>query len=66
MASASAALELRTDGSALASNLPSDAELKTCVVSGELELAGHSQPYSLYLVIGDPDSGTGIWFKKRR
>jgi hypothetical protein len=25
-------------------------------------LAGHSSPYRLYLVIGDPDSGTGIWF----
>jgi hypothetical protein len=25
-------------------------------------LAGHSQPYRLYLIIEDPDSGTGIWF----
>lgn len=28
-------------------------------------VAGHSQPYSLYLVIGDPDSGSGIWFALR-
>lgn len=27
-----------------------------------LALAGHSQPYRLYLIIEDPDSGTGIWF----
>lgn len=29
-----------------------------------LELAGHSEPYDLYWVLGDPDSGTGIWLKK--
>jgi hypothetical protein len=30
-----------------------------------LELAGQSKPYSLYWVLGDPDSGTGIWLKMR-
>lgn len=30
-----------------------------------LELAGHSRPYRLYWVVGDPDSGTGVWFHKR-
>jgi hypothetical protein len=30
-----------------------------------LELAGHSKPYELYWVLGDPDSDTGIWLKKR-
>jgi hypothetical protein len=30
-----------------------------------LEVAGHSKPYKLYWVLGDPDSGTGIWFKRR-
>jgi hypothetical protein len=30
-----------------------------------LELAGHSKPYELYWVLGDPDSGTGIWLRKR-
>lgn len=93
-----AALELRGDRSASVRNLPSEAALRTCVISGaghwsgpdqdgpvridfpqsvttnachvaepayaSFELAGHSQPYSLYLVIGDPDSGTGIWFKR--
>jgi hypothetical protein len=28
-----------------------------------IELAGQSRPYSLYWVLGDPDSGTGIWLK---
>lgn len=30
-----------------------------------LELAGHSKPYRLYWIVGDPDSGTGIWFRGR-
>jgi hypothetical protein len=30
-----------------------------------LEIAGHSRPYSLYWMIGDPDSGTGIWLRKK-
>ena len=88
MASPAAALELRGDGSASAWNLPSEAALQTCVISGagswsgpdqdgwvridfppsvttvacrvnepayaSFAPAGHSQPYSLYLVIGDP------------
>jgi hypothetical protein len=29
-----------------------------------LELAGHFKPYKLYWVVGDPDSGTGIWLHK--
>jgi hypothetical protein len=31
---------------------------------GGLELAGHSKPYRLYWIVGDPDSGTGVWFSK--
>ena len=99
MASPPAALELRSDGSASAWNLPSEVALHTCVISGtgswrgpdqggqvridfpksvtadachvaepgyaSLALAGHSQPYRLYLIIEDPDSGTGIWFDLR-
>jgi hypothetical protein len=30
-----------------------------------LELAGHSKPYRLYWIVGDPDSGTGVWFRNR-
>jgi hypothetical protein len=30
-----------------------------------LELAGHSKPYRLYWIVGDPDSGTGVWFRGR-
>jgi hypothetical protein len=30
-----------------------------------LELTGHSKPYTLYWVIGDPDSGTGVWLSKK-
>lgn len=29
------------------------------------ELAGHSKPYTLYWVVGDPDSGTGVWLHRR-
>jgi len=29
-----------------------------------LELAGHFKPYKLYWVVGDPDSGTGIWLHR--
>ena len=32
---------------------------------GSLELAGHSKPYRLYWTVGDPDSGPGVWFRKR-
>jgi hypothetical protein len=28
------------------------------------ELAGHTKPYSLYWILGDPDSGTGVWFMR--
>jgi hypothetical protein len=28
------------------------------------ELSGRSKPYTLYWVLGDPDSGTGVWLKK--
>jgi hypothetical protein len=27
-------------------------------------LAGHTKPYSLYWILGDPDSGTGVWFTR--
>ena len=30
-----------------------------------LVLAGRSKPYRLYWIVGDPDSGTGVWFRKR-
>jgi hypothetical protein len=29
-----------------------------------IELAGHSKPYTLYWVVGDPDSGTGVWLRR--
>jgi hypothetical protein len=29
-----------------------------------LQLAGYFKPYSLYWIIGDPDSGIGIWLKR--
>ena len=32
----------------------------------KIELAGHSQPYKLYWIVGDPDSGTGVWLVKKR
>lgn len=30
-----------------------------------MEIAGHSKPYKLYWVLGDPDSGTGVWLKRQ-
>jgi hypothetical protein len=27
-------------------------------------VAGQSKPYHLYWVVGDPDSGTGVWLKR--
>jgi hypothetical protein len=30
-----------------------------------LQLTGRSKPYGLYMSVGDPDSGTGIWFKRK-
>ncbi|ADW71411.1 hypothetical protein [Granulicella tundricola] len=45
----------------------SDGASGSCASGGYslLEVAGHSKPYKLYWVLGDPDSGTGIWFKRR-
>jgi hypothetical protein len=37
--------------------------------SGEyagLEVTGHSKPYSLYWVLGDPDSGNGVRLSRRK
>jgi hypothetical protein len=31
-----------------------------------VELAGHSKPYSLHWILGDPDSGTGVWLKHEK
>ncbi len=46
--------------------LISDGSPGSCVSDSYsfLELSGHSRPYNLYWVLGDPDSGTGIWLKK--
>jgi hypothetical protein len=30
-----------------------------------LEVTGRSKPYGLYWIVGDPDSGTGIWLKRK-
>ena len=30
-----------------------------------IEVAGHSHPYRLYWIVGDPDSGTGVWLRKQ-
>lgn len=32
---------------------------------GSFELVGQAEPYGLYWVLGDPDSGTGVWLKKQ-
>jgi hypothetical protein len=31
-----------------------------------LEITGRSKPYGLYWVIGDPDSGNGVWLSRKR
>jgi len=33
-------------------------------ISGAFNIAGHRKPYSLYWILGDPDSGEGIWFNR--
>ena len=30
-----------------------------------IEVVGRSKPYDLYWVLGDPDSGTGVWLKRQ-
>jgi hypothetical protein len=30
-----------------------------------IEIARHSKPYDLYWILGDPDSGTGVWLKRQ-
>lgn len=46
--------------------LISDGSPGSCVSDSYsfLELSGHSKPYSLYWVLGDPDSGTVVWLTK--
>jgi hypothetical protein len=46
----------------------SDRSPGTCESGGYssfLDIAGRSKPYSLYWVLGDPDSGTGVWLKRQ-
>jgi hypothetical protein len=46
--------------------LPSNESGDACQ-SGDyplVEIAGHSKPYELYWVLGDPDEGTGVWLKR--
>lgn len=31
----------------------------------DIELVGRSIPYKLYWIVGDPDSGTGVWLVRR-
>lgn len=38
-----------------------NAELRAPGTYSGIELAGHTKPYSLYWILGDPDSGTGLW-----
>jgi hypothetical protein len=44
----------------------SDGAVATCEKTScwSLQLTGRSKPYGLYMSVGDPDSGTGIWFKR--
>jgi hypothetical protein len=94
---AKAQLELRSDGTMIVNDLPSEFGEQTCTLTGigtwegpdtrrtlnlifipardssgicpadtysGFELAGHTKPYSLYWILGDPDSGTGVWFAR--
>jgi hypothetical protein len=33
-------------------------------IGGVLSVAGHAKPYSLYWILGDPDSGEGLWLRR--
>jgi hypothetical protein len=48
--------------------LVSDDEAGSCKSSGYsfLEVTGLAKPHNLYWVVGDPDSGTGVWLKRDR
>lgn len=43
----------------------SDGTLGSCISGAysPVEITGRSRPYGLYWIIGDPDSGTGVWLK---
>jgi hypothetical protein len=53
-------------GGTITLRFPAGVDKSACDNSSwSLELAGHSKPCSLYMSVGDPDSGTGIWFRQR-
>lgn len=56
------------DGSAkVALNLLTTSSHDSCQANiyTSIEMAGHSKPYKVYWVEGDPDSGTGVWLVKK-
>jgi len=92
-----ASVELRSDGTMVVNDLPSQFGEEICILTGSgkwderntgqsvdliftsarespgtcrpdtypgLQLAGHKKPYSLYWILDDPDSGTGIWLTR--
>lgn len=58
----------RVDGQVIDLNFVSDGTPGACEsanMGGNPQIAGRSRPYELYWILGDPDSGTGIWLHRQ-
>jgi hypothetical protein len=58
----------RVDGQVIDLNFASDGTPGACEsvnVGGNPQIASRSRPYRLYWILGDPDSGTGIWLDRQ-
>jgi hypothetical protein len=58
----------KADGQVIDLDFNSEGTPGTCEsgnMGGNPQIAGRSKPYELYWILGDPDSGTGIWLKRQ-
>lgn len=58
----------RVDDQVIDLNFISDGTPGACgseSMAGNPQIAGRSSPYKLYWVLGDPDSGTGLWLTRQ-
>ncbi len=58
----------KADGQVINLDFISDGTPGACEsasMGGNPQIAGRSKPYELYWILGDPDSGTGIWLKRQ-
>lgn len=58
----------KADGQVINLDFISDGTPGACEsasMGGNPQITGRSKPYELYWILGDPDSGTGIWLKRQ-